>query len=474
MSVEPSREELLAIVARQAQEIADLREEQDHARRQQLATAEVLNAIGQSPFELNAVLATLVRNAAELCEAGPAQIFRRHGDIYRYAVSQILDPVYQAIEEKVRISPGRGTLVGRVAKERDVVHIIDAWADPDYEPREEVRIGNVRTMLGVPLMRNGEPIGVMVLGRNVVEPFTPWQIDLVSTFAAQAVVAIESMRLFDEARLQAAELERSLEELKAAQDSLVQARKLASLGRLVSGISHEFNTPIGNALTISTALQLESRQLVDAIATGTILRSGLERTARRLSEGTAMIFANLKRASELVESFRQISAEQRGATRCAFNLRPHLDETIRNHRVGRHRFVVECPDRLPILGYPTLVDRVVGNVIQNSCLHGFPAGEGGTVVVAAGLNDAGDLDIRVRDDGCGIAPDDLGRVCDPFFTTARGAGSVGLGLHVAHNLVAAMNGRLSVENHEAGGTLVTISLPVGQPEPARPDGQPTP
>jgi two-component system NtrC family sensor kinase len=189
---------------------------------QQTATADVLKAISRSAFDLDTVLESLISTAVRLCNATRGgQIFRRHGDVYRYAASQMsVDPVYLRHEQTTEIKPGRGTLIGRVALENQVVHIVDAWNDPEYAEKDEARVGNVRAMLGVPLMRNGEPIGAFALGRAEPVPFTQRQIDLVTTFADQAVIAIENVRLFDEVQAKTRDLEESLQQQTATADVL--------------------------------------------------------------------------------------------------------------------------------------------------------------------------------------------------------------------------------------------------------------
>ena len=189
---------------------------------QQTATADVLKAIGRTAFDLDTVLETLISTAVRLCNATRGgQIFRRHGDIYRYAASQMsVDPVYLRHEQTTEIKPGRGTLIGRVALENQVVYIVDAWNDPEYAEKDEARVGNVRAMLGVPLMRNGEPIGAFALGRAEPVPFTQRQIDLVTTFADQAVIAIENARLFDEVQARTRDLSEALMQQTATADVL--------------------------------------------------------------------------------------------------------------------------------------------------------------------------------------------------------------------------------------------------------------
>jgi adenylate cyclase len=200
------------------------------AREQQAATSEVLEAINRSGFDLDEILQTLVSTAARLCKTGPADIFLLEGNVYRFRAGQNLTEPYLEHEKRAEIRAGLGTLVGRVALRKGVAQIADALEDIDYEDKEAASTNNLRSMLGVPLLRNGEPIGVFALARTRVEPFSKSQIRLVSTFANQAVIAIENTRLLKELRErtdQVAELNRGLEARVAE-----QVEELGRVGRL--------------------------------------------------------------------------------------------------------------------------------------------------------------------------------------------------------------------------------------------------
>jgi GAF domain-containing protein len=230
----------VSIAIENARLVHELRE----SLQQQAAAADVLNVISRSTFDLQTVLDRLVELVTKLCDADLAAIHRQQGMNYRAIAICGGPPNFREIQNSVPLEPGRGTVIGRAVLDRKPVHVADVLADPDYLLKEaQDRLG-YRTVLGVPLMREGKPIGVIALLRLTVRPFTEKQIKLVESFADQAVIAIENTRLFSELRQRTDDLGRSVAELQRERNN-----KLMNLEAMAASISHEVRQPLASIAT---------------------------------------------------------------------------------------------------------------------------------------------------------------------------------------------------------------------------------
>ena len=280
--------------------------------------------------------------------------------------------------------------------------------------------------------------------------------------------ARRQFRTAHELQVQTGRSEATLAELRATQVHLVQAEKLAALGQLVAGVAHEINTPIGLALTTSTAFDDNLRQLRRTVSSDQVRRSELVQGIDRLSEGSALVFSNLTRAADLVHNFKQVATDQAAEDRRSFDVHDWLVELMSTlepllRRKG-HEVRLACAGGIVLDSYPGALAQVVSNLALNAVIHAFPDGCAG--LLAIDVTRLGDAAIRIvfRDDGRGIPRENLQRIFDPFFTTRREEGSTGLGLHIVYNLVTStLHGRIEIESDAATGTRFTIDLPAALP-----------
>ena len=252
-------------------------------------------------------------------------------------------------------------------------------------------------------------------------------------------------------------------EIEQTQARLVQAEKLAALGGLVAGISHEVNTPLGSALTSATALQEDLRALQRDYAAGAIRRSSLEHYLGRAGQGFDIVVGNLMRAADLVRSFKQVAVDQASDAPRRIDLASYLDEVVLSlqpsFRGRAVRVLNDSEPGLSLITHPGAISQIVSNLLLNALNHGYDALDSGQVRLCA--RRAGEwIEIDCADDGRGIPRDIRSRIFDPFFTTRRGSGGSGLGLHVVYNLVTGrLGGDITLLESDTPGTAFRIRFP---------------
>jgi signal transduction histidine kinase len=443
---------------------------------QQTATADVLKVMSRSAFDLQPVFNTIIQTACRLCEAEFAMIFELRGDRYEIAAANNAAEAFVKHAAEHRLPLGRGSLVGRTAQERKPIHIPDCLADPDYAAMDYYAVGKYRTMLGVPLLREGAPIGVIGMMRTAVRPFSDKQIELVTTFADQAVIAIENVRLFEEVQARTQELSQSLDDLRTAQDRLIQTEKLASLGQLTAGIAHEIKNPL-NFVNNFSAL---SGELIDEL--NEVLKSTNldDKTREEIDELTHMLKANLekvvqhgKRADSIVKNMLLHSREGSGEHRPA-DINAILEESLNlayhGARAEKAGFNITLKRDLdPNAGmvdlYPQEITRVFLNLISNgfyAATKRKQSGEAGfEPTLAASTRNLGNrVEIRIRDNGTGIPPEVKEKIFNPFFTTKPVGEGTGLGLSMSHDIVVKQHGgAIDVDTKPGVFTEFIITLP---------------
>lgn len=257
--------------------------------------------------------------------------------------------------------------------------------------------------------------------------------------------------------------EQALAELKLTQSRLVESEKMASLGSLVAGISHEINTPLGVARTSASHVEEIATKLENAFNEGTLTKTEMKSFLANFKDGLHLMTANLVRASDLMYSFKQVSSDQSHDEKRSFNLNEYLQETLYTLKPNLKRYKVaillDCEEDVTIESYPGAIAQVFTNLIMNSLMHAYKEEDSGRIEIKVKNFNEG-IEIIYQDDGAGMSQDVQKKIFDPFFTTKRGNGGTGLGMHIIYNIVChKLQGNIEVKSTLGSGSEFTIILP---------------
>jgi two-component system, NtrC family, sensor kinase len=446
---------------------------------QQTATSQVLGVISSSPTDVQPVFDAIASSSVNLCGAGYCIVYSFDGKMISVVAHHNLDRVaLDALRQLWPMAPDARALIGRTILDRQVLHVSDVAAEPNYTfaNTSQAPLG-IRTFLGVPMLREGRPIGAIGLYRRDVKLFSDRQIELVKSFADQAVIAIENVRLFERVEARTRELAKSLEELRTTQDRLVQTQKLALLGQLTAGIAHEIKNPLNFVNNFSGI----SAELIDELQ-GALKGMPLDDKARaEINELTGTLKSNFdkvvhhgRRADAIVKNMLQHSREGSGEHR-VIDINALVEESLNlawhGARAETQGFEIKVNQSFdPVAGEADIFPQDIRRALLNMISNGFYAAtkrraesNGGDYEpsLTASTKSLGDcVEIRIRDNGTGMTPDVKEQMFNPFFTTKPTGEGTGLGLSISHDIIVKQHGgSIEVDTQPGEFTEIRVILP---------------
>jgi GAF domain-containing protein len=455
----------------------------------QTASSDVLKVISSSPDSLQPVLDVVVETSRELCGTETSTIFLLNDNKFHIAAASGAMPTYLEFLKNNPIALDQaGSSTARAAREKRTVHIPDIGADPEFG-QGPMGVGQRRALLSVPLMREGTAIGVITMRQSHLTPFTDRQIEVVQTFADQAVIAISNVRLFEQVQARTRELSQSLDDLRTAQDRLIQTEKLASLGQLTAGIAHEIKNPlnfVNNFAALSAELTDELNDTLKPVPLAGTTREEVDELTRMLKDNLEKVVQHGKRADSIVKNMLLHSREGTGEHRPA-DINALLDESLNlayhGARAEKPQFNVTLrrdfdENAGTIEVFPQEITRVFLNLISNGFYavtkRKMEVGNSGfePTLSATTRNLDHAVEIRIRDNGTGIPTAVKEKMFNPFYTTKPAGEGTGLGLSMSHDIVVKQHGgTIEVDTELGRYTEFRIVLPRASHQSSQKRGQ---
>lgn len=429
--------------------MTDLSTDQEAARRDTVTRQNVGTLEGYRLTFTASMLAADLRQSMKQAGA-PAVVLEDGGQVYGILIASQLDSFMS--------SPFGRELVAR-RPVRNVPDLVDV--DPLIIEADQPITLAIETALG-----RGERSYDPILVRERSGSLVVMKIDTLLRAQARILDAAnrEKDALIEQISRSESALRQTLSRLRETQDRLVQSEKMASLGQLVAGVAHEINTPIGVALTAASHFGEKTGALTEAFENNSLTRNVMQRYITVARETAEIIAYNIGRAAQLIQSFKQVAIDQTSELPRSFDLAEFLQQLIRsldpNIRKAGHSIVIECQQGIVMNSFPGALGQVITNLVNNAVVHAYDPGAPGVITIRDEMLPDDHVGVVVADAGRGMTPEVQAKIYDPFFTTRRGSGGAGLGLHIVYNLVTErLGGTIHCDSSVGQGSRFSLRIP---------------
>ena len=366
-------------------------------------------------------------------------------------------------------------IVHYTARTKKSIVLDDALNKGKFTADSHVIKTRQKSILCAPLVHQGKLNGIIYLENNLVPgAFTKERLEILFLLCSQAAISLENAKLYktlqnynnvleEKIEERTDDLKKSIETIKRTQDQLIQSEKLAALGRLVAGIAHEINTPVGIAVTTASLLKDKTDDFIDKLESKTLKRSHVNKYTETAENASTLILTNLSRAVKIIHGFKQVAVDQTSEERREFNLKSYIEDILASLapklKKLTPKITIHCPEDLILTSFPGAFSQIITNFVMNSLIHGFEAKNTGEITFDI-HTDNDTIIFCYMDNGKGIEKENIEKIFTPFFTTRRSKGGSGLGMHIVHTLVTqTLGGTVSYTPGTEKGVKFTIELP---------------
>jgi PAS domain S-box-containing protein len=441
-----------------------------------LISQEVLNAIHQISFEPIPLEEQLKKSLEEILSIpwlfiqSKGAIFLTKGQDQTELKMVVQEGLHNSLLRDCDVVPFGYCICGRAAKSKVIVHV-DCIDD-----RHDITFDGIQPHghYAVPILSGQDLLGVLTLYLDEGHTQNSEEINLLLSIANSLSSMIERKRgedtlininqeLEERVRDRTVELHDYVENLKEAQEHLIQSERMAALGGLVAGVAHEINTPVGIGFTASSYLRTTTQKFQLKVKEGGLSVEDLDTYLESVNSSTNLIINNLDRAGELVKSFKSVAVDQTSQEKRTFNLKDYINEILLSlHpklKRTKHTVKVQCPDKFKLDNFPGALSQIITNLVENSMIYGFEGIESGDITISVAVaNDI--VSLSYSDNGVGMKKKTVKQLYEPFFTTKRNQGGSGLGMHIVFNLVThKLKGTIECHSAKGKGTRFDITFP---------------